>query len=163
MKIGIIADLHNNLSNWVKTNELLGWQGARQLIIAGDITNTQILDKIAQDFLGLIHVVFGNMDQQTELMKILIDRYANLKIYGFHGEFIIDQTKFIVNHYEEEAKGQLKENEQAVLICGHTHEKKEERTKKYLLINPGTVGGIFQKASFAIFDTQNKKLNFIDL
>jgi len=163
MKVGLIADLHNNLENWKKIKELLAWQGAKELVVAGDITDSPMLDRMAADFRGLIHVVFGNMDQQTDLMEILAHRYANLRIYGFHGEFVIAKQKFVVNHYEQETKDRIKGEQKVVLVCGHTHEKKEERTQHYLLVNPGTAGGVFQKASFAVYDMNNEQLNFIDL
>ena len=163
MKIAMIADLHSNLENWKKISALLGGHKAKELIIAGDITDISMLGRIAEDFSGLIHVVFGNMDQQTDLMEIAANKYSHLRVYGWHGKFAIAKQKFIVDHYEAEAMARITGQGKVIVVCGHTHEKKEERTKNYLLINPGTAGGIFQPAQLAIYDLNNEQLNFINI
>lgn len=160
MQVAIIADLHDNLDNWQKIKQICDQQKIDQLIIAGDIAKLETLDKVTKDFPGQIHTVFGNMDQHTDMMKMTADRFDNLNIYDWNGEFTIDNKKFFISHYQEEVEERGKQGGYDVLVCGHTHEPKQEQTNKYLLINPGTAGGIFKKASFAFYDTVSNQVKF---
>ena len=164
MQVAIIADLHNNLDAWHKIKEILNWQNIKHLIVAGDITSIETLDNIAKDYQGEIEVVFGNMDQNPQLMELFDDKYSHMHIHGFNGAIIIDNKNFLLSHYQQELEDQAKVKQGFyILCCGHTHEKKELRKDNYLIINPGTAGGIFQNPSFAVYDTTQDQVKFIDL
>lgn len=163
MKVAIIADLHDKVDMWKKINSVLAEQKVEHLVVAGDISSIKTLDHIVDDYSGYIHVIFGNMDQNLEAMKITAEKYANLTVYGFRADFSINKKRFFISHYEQEVIDQADKQDYDVLCCAHTHEKKQTRTKDYLLINPGTAGGIFAKPSFAIYDLDNDQLTFFDL
>ncbi|MCX6797241.1 MAG: metallophosphoesterase family protein, partial [Candidatus Doudnabacteria bacterium] len=44
---------------------------------------------------------------------------------------------------------------------GHTHKPWQETIGKTIIINPGTLAGLFNKATFAVFDTETKKAQLI--
>ena len=44
------------------------------------------------------------------------------------------------------------------VFYGHNHTPWEEKIGNTVVANPGTLAGMFQKATFAVLDTKNKKL-----
>ena len=50
-----------------------------------------------------------------------------------------------------------------LVFYGHNHKPWEEKINTCKLINPGTLAGLFNKSTFAILDTETKKLELIIL
>jgi predicted phosphodiesterase len=59
----------------------------------------------------------------------------------------------------------LGENGVMIVFYGHTHEPWIEERRGVKVINPGTLGGVFANATFAVWDTEKKdiKLMILDL
>ncbi len=45
-----------------------------------------------------------------------------------------------------------------IIFYGHTHKPWIEEQNQIKIVNPGTLGGVFQKATFALYDTGDRKL-----
>ncbi|RLC33391.1 YfcE family phosphodiesterase [Candidatus Shapirobacteria bacterium] len=158
MKIAIISDIHDNLANlekflnWARKNKI------EELIVCGDLCAPATLTKtLAPGFKGRIHLVYGNVcDRSVEMEKA--KNFSHLIHYGDKGEFEIDGRKVALVHKPDKAKELAKSNKYDIVFYGHTHQPWIETINHTQLINPGTLAGMFSKATFAVWDTDNNKL-----
>lgn len=158
MKIAIVSDSHDNVPNLEKA---LGWMnknGIEAMIHCGDLCAPSVLTKfIAPAFSGPIHLVFGNVED-----RILMPKYAaecsNVKHYGDVGEVELDGKKIAFVHFPDKAKELAKSGKYDLVFYGHTHKPWEEIIGHTKIVNPGTLAGLFFKATFAVYDTATGKL-----
>lgn len=158
MKIAIISDTHDNVPNLEKA---LGWMnedGIEQIIHCGDLCAPAILVKVlVPNFSGPIHMVFGNVEDRELLPKIVAD-FDHVTHYGDIGEVEIDGKKIAFVHFPEEGKKLAGSGKYDLVFYGHSHKPWEEKVGKARLINPGTLAGLFTKATFAVYNTKTDKL-----
>jgi len=181
MKLTIFSDLHDNLVNLNKFLVWCGSAGIEALIFAGDLTNEDTLDYLAKNFSGNIYLVRGNVCNYDER---LVKNYPNIIYLGRDGGVTeIGGSRVGVCH-EPYLVDRLVEQKPKIIFYGHTHkpwssyapyntatlekqktpaspaggsEDKEETKKGVRLVNPGTLGGMFQKATFAVYDTASNE------
>lgn len=156
MLIAIASDLHDNLANWQIFNNYLNEQGITTLLFCGDLCNSETLQYIRQEFSGKIYFISGNQElyalQEAENLK-------NSKFLGRYGAIEIENIKIGLIHEPYYKEKLLKENDKLNFIFyGHTHKPWIENEGSLVIANPGTLGGVFYRASFALLDTKNKKL-----
>lgn len=158
MKVAIISDTHDNLVNLEKFLLWAERSKTKELIMCGDLCAPVTLAKcIAPKFKGRIHVVFGNVsDRSTE--KEWAEKLENVSHYGDLGEFEIDGKKIAITHFPWEAKKLAESGKYDFVFYGHSHEPWIEKVGETYLANPGTLAGMFQKATFAVWDTKSGKL-----
>lgn len=158
MKIAIFSDSHDNIPNlekfldWCKKNKI------EELIFCGDLCAPATLKEIlGPKFKGKIHMVFGNVgDKELELQ--VAAQFPNIRHYGETGEIEIDDKKIAFTHFPQKAKELFRTNKYDLVFYGHTHKPWEEQMDKCRLANPGTLAGMFYKATFAVYDTKLNKL-----
>lgn len=156
MRIVIIADIHDNIVNLDKA---LAWctdNNIESLICAGDVTNSDTLKHIANEFKGNIFLIRGNMEVYEEKE---IKKYSNIKYYGRFGIAEIASKKVGLCHEPSFINELLKQDKCDFIFYGHTHKPWLEDRKGTLIINPGTLGAVFQRASFSVWDTETNKID----
>jgi len=158
MRIAIISDTHDNVPNlekalkWMKENKI------EQIIHCGDLCAPSMLrDILAPNFSGQIHLVFGNVEDRDLTPKIAAN-YKNIKHYGDQGEMEIDGYKVAFVHFPDEAKKLAQSGRYDFVFYGHTHKPWTEKIGKTEVLNPGTLAGMFYKATFAVWNTDTGKL-----
>jgi len=153
MNLAIISDVHDNLANLEK---FLFWAEESKidaLLCCGDLTNAETLEILASKFKQEIYLVQGNCElfdaqeiQKYSHIKFLARvghfKIANLKIGACHEPFFIDKVL---------------EKDCDFVFYGHTHKPWVEERAGVQIINPGTLGGVFQKACFAVLELETKK------
>lgn len=157
MRLAVISDIHDNLVNlkkgldWFKTN------GIEKIICAGDITNLETINFLAGNFLGEIFIVKGNVDnyENSDLKS-----FSNLNYLGEIGFINIAGLNIGLCHEPEKIKKlkNLSEDIPDFIFYGHTHKPWLEKSGETIIANPGTLGGVFYPATFAILETGNKNL-----
>ena len=158
MKIGIMADTHDNMVNMEKAIDWLNKNEVTELIHCGDLCAPSILKNIlGPKFKGKIHMVFGNVEDR-ENTPLLAKDFKQINHYGDMGEIEIDNIKIGIVHYPDEGKKLAETQKYDLVFYGHNHKPWEEAVGKTQLINPGTLAGLFNKATFAVYDTENNKL-----
>ena len=165
MKIAIISDSHDNLPNINKALAYIKKENIQTIIHCGDICSRSILKNIAENFSGDIYWVLGNVHGVIENMKQTTDKYDNLHYCEDIGELEIDGHKIAFNHFPDEGKKLAQLDKYDYVFYGHTHKPWEETFGKTKLVNPGTLGGVFYKPSFAVLDTatNNLELKILDI
>ena len=159
MKIAIISDTHDNAPNiekflsWAKENAI------ETIIHCGDIAAPAMIAQFfGPQFSGDCHFVYGNVADR-EMTGPICEKFKNCHLAGDEGELDVDGQKIAFCHYPDQAEELAASGKYNLVFCGHTH-KPDMKTlpNNCQIINPGTLAGLFNKASFAVYDTQSKKL-----
>jgi uncharacterized protein len=155
MKIAIISDIHDNLVNLKKCLDWCAKNGIGAVLCCGDVTNSETLKFLSEGFSGPVHLVRGNMEIYGENDTGL---FGNIEYYGRLGEFDLDNKKIGFCHEPFLIDELLKRNGYDIIFSGHTHKPWIEDKGGIKTVNPGTLGGGFQRATFAVWDTGSGSL-----
>ncbi|MEK7202861.1 MAG: YfcE family phosphodiesterase [Patescibacteria group bacterium] len=155
MKILIISDIHDNMENLKKCLQWGKNQSIENVICCGDITNSETLKYLSENFFGKINLVKGNMEiyEETE-----IKLYKNINYLGLFGVAEFTDKKIGICHKPELIAKIKKLDYCDFIFYGHTHQPDIKECGKTTIVNPGTLGGVFFKASFGVLDTAINKL-----
>jgi len=163
MKIAIISDTHDNITNLEK---FLNWariNNIEALIHAGDVSAPSVLSKtLAPNFSGSIHLIFGNVGDPM-LLKKVAEELKNVNYYGEAGMFEINGLSIALVHQPERAESYIASGGFDLVIYGHTHQSEIKRVGNTMVINPGTLGGLFNEPTFAVYDTVAREANIFQL
>lgn len=154
MLVAIISDSHDNLDNLKK---FLDWSlenKIEKIICLGDVAKIESIKYLAHNFLREIFLVRGNacLYDEKDLKK-----YKNIKYYGEVGEIEIEGLKLGFVHEPKKIK-KVTENGLDFIFHGHTHKPWLEKNGETFIANPGTLGGVYYQATFAVLDTKTKNL-----
>ena len=158
MKVGVIADTHDNLPYIRRELEVFRERGCRALIHAGDYVAPFAL-KTLLEFPGKVYGVIGNCDGElVGLRKLMPDLAKGPLTLG------LDSCRVVVVHDLKTLSDADTEGAD-VLVCGHTHEAQISRTEsKPLTINPGECGGwLSGNCTVAVLDTAAVSAELINL
>ena len=162
MKIAILSDSHDNWVNLEKTIKYLNKHKITTIIHCGDVCAPSTLREMAKIFKGdKIHIAYGNVDGDIEGFKAMAKNDQKIKLHGQTGKLEIDGLKIVFCHFPFVAKKMAQSKKYDLVFHGHTHTPWQEKMGSTTIYNPGTVGGLFSKATFAIFDTETKKAELI--
>jgi uncharacterized protein len=166
MKVVIISDIHDNLANLEKFIKWCLANQVEQMICCGDVTSIDTLDFLARKFRLPIYLVRGNMELygQDEIDNIVKVR-INIKFLGRTAIIEIENKKIGLCHEPFLIEEVMKIGPCDIIFYGHTHKPWIEEKNGVKLVNSGTLGGVFQKATFAVWDTDQDEpeLKIIDL
>ena len=157
MIVAIISDIHDNLANlekclvWCKKNKVA------KLICPGDITNIETINYLSNNFKGEIFLVAGNAELYEEAD---LKNYQNINYGGEISIFNIAGLNIGLCHEPNKIKRLIDSsaNKLDFIFYGHTHKPWLEKAGPTIVVNPGTVSGVFYEASFAFLDTESRKL-----
>jgi len=156
LKIGIVADSHDNVPAAEAAVAAFRERGAELLIHAGDFVAPFAVKRFLK--LGVpVAAVFGNCDGEHKVISELLPDIES----GARRETIAGLS-FIVVHaldgLEQSGRGGAD-----VIVCGHTHEAGISGDGP-LVINPGECGGwVTGRATAAMFDTDTRQAEIFDL
>ena len=141
MKIAIISDTHDNLANIKKAIDWLNKEKINLVLHCGDVSSQNTLDEMNRLFKGEIKVVRGNAD--IDLINI-----------PENDEIELNSKKIIFTHFPKEAHRLAESGKYNLVFYGHNHRPWKEKIGDCRLINPGEAAGQFQKATFAVYDSE---------
>ena len=163
MKIGLISDTHDNVGGILSAVKQFNAKSVDVVLHAGDFVSPVAVESF--DGIKLIGVLGNNDIEVPGLTSAFKKIHGELKDEIF--ESVYDGIKFAVYHGTSSAQRELliKSGKYDVVVYGHTHRKVRNDYGKTLVINPGTAKGwiIGFNATAAVFDTQNRNLEFINL
>ncbi len=164
MKLALISDTHDNLPLIRKALTILREKGINIILHCGDLVAPIVVD----EFKGFdFYYVRGNCDGDIvnivkEIEKInghylkdfgIVDFGIKIGMYHGHNPELLFALRTI--------------RSLDVLCYGHTHkpsvEFEEIGSKKLMIINPGTLHVDAKKKTFAILDTENMEVEFVEL
>ena len=153
MKVVIISDLHDNLVNLKKCLNWCQQQSVEKLICCGDLTNSETLKALATGFTKTIYLVKGNIEiyDQAELSQ-----FSNINYFGQDGSFILAGRKVGLCHPPSLVDKILNQGQCDIIFYGHTHQPWLDEKSGVKIVNPGTMAGMFNKATFAIWQPEKE-------
>ncbi len=160
MKILIVSDSHDNIPNIDKMLNFARRKKIKIMLHCGDVCAPGVLEYIVKNFSGDIYLVFGNVDGDREAMSRLGKKISRLHIVGEEdGPRIKGLDLHIgMTHYPAQAAALARTGKYEIVFYGHDHKPWEKTVSGTRLVNPGTLAGLFQKATFAVWETETGKL-----
>lgn len=161
MKIGVISDTHDNITNITKAVVLFNYHQVGKVIHCGDFVAPFSLLAFKDLKCSLVGV-FGNCDGERDF---LLERACELNYSIFQPPYIfeINDKKILISHQP------IPYNHQCdVQLYGHTHKAEiiyqTNGIKPSVIVNPGEAGGwLFQQPSIAILDLDTLQTELINL
>jgi hypothetical protein len=159
MKIGIMADTHDNLPNIKKSVNLFNQEKVDLVFHAGDFVSpftARELKNIKCPFTG----VFGNNDGDRQF---LLNQFKDIgPIYPEPYKTKIDGKEIIMFHKNDVINDLAKSQVYNVIIYGHTHQVDSFKEGKTTVINPGECGGwLTGESTIAILNTATLSADII--
>lgn len=161
MKIGVLSDTHDNLSNLTYVLNTYRERGIGTLIHCGDLTSLEMLTHFSN--FRLIYTM-GNMDIATgtikkRLEKMGEDNFAGTVYRGKLGGVPVAATH---SHIDGKVMDLVQEGNIQWLFHGHTHEKRDEVVRGVRIVNPGALGGLGrEQRTFCIVDLVAEAVEFL--
>ncbi len=161
MKIAILSDTHDHLSNTVQALEICREQEINNLIHCGDLASIEMV-ALFEGF-RLIYTL-GNMDFAS---GTIIKMIKNLNVENFAGNVYKGQLNGVPvaalhSHFESQLPDLVKEKRYRWIFHGHTHQRRDEVVQGARIVNPGSLGGGGRESkSFCIVDLGEGQVEFI--
>lgn len=153
MQIAIVSDSHDNQNNIQKMLDFCSQNKIQIIIHCGDVTTKETALFLDQNFNGKIYLSLGNCDQDHDITDLNL---KNFSIFNNIGNLELQGLKIGFCHFPELAKDSCLSYD--FFFYGHTHKPWIQKVQDCQLANPGTLGGVFYKPSFAVLDLETKKL-----
>lgn len=162
MKIGILSDTHDALSNTKAALDYLREQGAAFIIHCGDLTSPEVV----QLFEGWdVVFVWGNMDEDTTSLRNAVRRIGRASI-GDTFTAHLGGAHLAACHGNDAAmlRRLIRSGLYDYVFHGHTHQRRDEQVGRTRVINPGALGGQHEgPPSFCLLDLDNGEVTFVEL
>ncbi len=150
MKLGLMADSHENMSAIAKAVALFNKEGVEQVLHAGDIISPITAKEFKKLKCPLI-AVFGNNDGEKLFLKEKFQGIGEIHERKWEGE--LGGKKILLIHAPDMLNALERSGVYDIIVYGHTHET-VVRKGKTLVVNPGECcGWITGRCTIAILDT----------
>ncbi|MCQ1538716.1 metallophosphoesterase [Methanocalculus taiwanensis] len=165
MKIGIIADTHDNHPAIHEAINQFISLDTEIVLHAGDITTTRSLWLFCDlpcDMIG----VFGNCDHQQKRLRDESRKCGTIRLESLAADLSVESLRIGMVHGDDPGSVlALAEMERFdIIISGHTHRPSVKRVGEILMINPGEAcGERYGKATVAILDTDTLDAEILPL
>lgn len=163
MKIGILSDIHDHVKNLELALDVFEKQGVSRLLCCGDFISGIPMRKLG-NFSGHVDCVFGNNDGDKLLLQNVVTKNElDVTLHGDYAAFEIEGLRVGMTHYPFYGEAMAKSGDYDLVACGHTHVANLWEFDGCLMLNPGPVLGILNRASVAVFDCETRKVEFVEL
>jgi putative phosphoesterase len=155
MRIAIVSDTHDNMANFGKAIDWLNQQNIKLMLHCGDICTKETLEESQKKFKGKIEFVRGNGDFHLDNIPDTLEVDLGDPLSQ---NAVAKQVKGAIVHYPDLAKKLAESGKYHIVFYGHTHRPWEETVGNCRLVNPGELSGQRYKPCFALYDTEQDKL-----
>lgn len=152
MKIGLMADSHENMPMIARAVALFNRERAGLVLHAGDIISPITAKEFGK--LGMRMVaVFGNNDGEKLFLKERFAPFAELHAGAW--ELEAAGRRFLLMHAPDALAALESSGAYDAIVYGHTHEAVVRRTGRTLVVNPGECcGWITGRCTVALLETE---------
>jgi len=163
MKIGLLSDTHDSLSNVIYAVETMRDRGVDTVVHCGDLTDFELLSRF-KDF-RLIYL-FGNMDQASGTIAKIVkgmnpDNFAGTVFTGKLDGVSVAATH---SHIEGKVMELVQSRKYQWIFHGHTHRRRDEVVRGVRIVNPGALGGMnYGVRTFCIVDLTTPEVDFVQV
>jgi putative phosphoesterase len=161
MKIGIIADTHDNLPQIKKAVEIFNQEKVELVLHAGDFVSPFT----CLEFKNLncpLKGVFGNNDGDKIYLQ---EKFKGIgELFPEPYKTNLNYKNIIMLHLEKLIDDLAESQKYEVIIYGHTHRTDLRKIGKTLIVNPGECGGwLSGKSTIVLLDLENLEAKIINL
>ena len=162
MKIGIIADTHDDLHNLEQALATLRDEGVTTLLHCGDVCEPGTLAALTDFDVWLAQ---GNMDRHTVLAQVVEETFGRGRLAWLHRVSLDGYRLALIHGDNDEALDNLiASGEYAWVFYGHTHRRRDCQVGRTRVVNPGALGGTrCERRSFCILDLETGQARFVEL
>lgn len=155
MRLGLIADTHDNRDRTRTALRLLDEADAEVLLHAGDL-NTARLVPLLEGW--RVYLAQGNVDHPTRIQKAIDDHDVDVT-YGVRHEVEAGGARVGVIHGDDQARldGMVNAGAFDLVVHGHTHKFRDERVGDTRVVNPGAVHRA-SPPSVCVYETERDEL-----
>lgn len=157
MRIAIFADSHDNLTNLDIFIDWIAGAGIDHMICCGDLTQVDTLFHLTSRSVVPLDLVPGNADEAIAVSRA-VDSVHHARYFDTVGETVLDGKRMAFVHYPDKAKQLAQTHKYDYVFHGHTHMPWRSVENACIIVNPGTLAGMFYRATFAVFDTKTNEL-----
>lgn len=162
MRIGLLADTHNDRYRLKIALEYFRTAQITTLLHAGDVTTIATL-KLLSDF--QVWIAQGNLDRDPELFSLAQQLFGEQRLLPLH-KLTLNKVNIALIHGDNwpQLERLLRSGNYDYLVSGHTHTPQDEKIGSTRMINPGAVGNTrWTPPSCAILDLSNGDLEWLKL
>lgn len=162
MKIGIIADTHDDLHNLERALATLRGEGVMTILHCGDVCGPDVVRALE----GFdVWIAQGNMDRSANLAPAVEATFGRGRLAWMHTVSLDGYRLALIHGDNDEVLGNLvASGEYAWVLHGHTHRRRDHRVGRTRAINPGALGGTRrERRSFCILDLASGEARFVEL
>lgn len=161
MKIGVLADTHDNVPAVHRAIEVFTREEVALVLHAGDFVAPFAVAPFAALRCGLVAVLGNNDGEKIALARTFAELGArlepNLAVVETGGR------KIAMTHYPEIAEPLARGTEFDLVVYGHTHEIDDRRLASRLL-NPGEGGGwLTGRSTAALVDLESLEAEIVEI
>lgn len=161
MKIGVLSDTHDQLSNILLVLAVCREREIKTLIHCGDLTSLEMVP-----FFEGFRVIYttGNMDFATGTIKKRFEKQGEDNFVGpvFKGQLNDVAVAVTHSHIDSKVMDLVSHQRYQWIFHGHTHQRRDEVIRGARIINPGALGGLGRESrSFCIVDLAANDVEFI--
>ena len=161
MKIGIMADSHENMPMIAKAVALFNRERAGLVLHAGDIISPITAKEFKRLKMKMV-AVFGNNDGEKLFLKEKFAPFAEIHERAWEGE--AGGRRVLMIHAPDALAALEASGVYDVIVYGHTHEAVARKGKRTLVVNPGECcGWITGRSTVAILDTDEMSVEIKNL
>ena len=171
MNIGIISDTHDDLLTLKNAIKTFNERKVSYVIHAGDYVFPGVVKEF-KNFNGKLVGVLGNNDgEKLGLLKKFQEIGGEL--HGEFGDLELGGIRIAIYHGTNNklTEAIIASQKYDLVICGHTHLKRDDKIGNSLVLNPGCAhrdfpdidGKIETEPSIIIFNTSDKSYQFVRL
>ena len=163
MKVAIISDIHDNLSNLDKVLNYLKNNCISHLICCGDVGTEKTLKYLINNFKGKLWCVFGNTDKDHVDYEKIKNKFKEVGLFKKLGKFIVANKTILIVHEPQQYQEYLEDKSINYVFYGHTHKPWQEIKHNKVILNPGNVTNQRYVPSFAIWDVDSGKFELVQI
>ena len=162
MKVGLMSDSHDRLPAIAELLKRMTGAGVSMVLHAGDFCAPFALLPFREAGVSLAGV-FGRNDGDREGLLAFAQRGVGHELSDSPHSFEVGGQRLLLVHELADLTEQSLSNH-AFIIHGQTHKPEMKEREGALIINPGEAcGWLYGSPQAAIFDTDSKKVEFIQL
>lgn len=155
MRVAIISDIHDNLINLKKCLSWCRSNSIASIFCCGDVTNQDTLEILANNFEKSIYLVQGNVElYETSVLQ----KFSNIEYFGKIANFVFEKYDIGMCH-QPYLIDKVLDRKSDIVFYGHTHKPWIEEREGVNIVNPGPLGGMFELATFAVWDTEKGSID----
>jgi putative phosphoesterase len=162
MKIAVISDTHDHLEKIDASIETL--RGADVVLHCGDLCAPFVIKRLGEKLEGTpLHIVWGNNEGDTFMISKVAANFEAVYLHGELAELDLGGLRIAVNHYPRIAQGLARSGLYDLVCYGHDHTAHTEEIEGCTLLNPGEILGMNGPSTLALYDSEKRDVEHIEI